>query len=150
MKKTLQEEKDRYLQIVEQMSYGFKPTENSEQSNSSKYSDTLKDIANSGYDETEAMNMNNNLQIDDHVFCPTHTLSISVSDGGEDKEDIMFTVKIFPDTKIVDVSFNKNDYNKEQVEQAKQMVLQRLSKTMWPSGCSFSLKNPKGNNSVEF
>jgi hypothetical protein len=67
-----------------------------------------------------------------------------------EKDEIMFTVKIFPDTKIIDVDFNENDYDKKQVEQAKQMVLQALSKTMWPAGCSFSLKNPKGNNSVEF
>jgi hypothetical protein len=60
MKKTLEEEKQRFQQILEHgatnMSMGFKPNQNDEEKTSQKYHDTLKDIANSGYDETTGHN----------------------------------------------------------------------------------------------
>lgn len=46
MKKTLEEEKERILEISRKIN------EQDELSNTQKYNDTLKDIANSGYNET--------------------------------------------------------------------------------------------------
>jgi len=144
MKKTLKEEKQRIVKLMEQGIGDFGGPE-------------PKAVGGNNPDQPPANNpqsQGRQMELDDHVYCPLHIFMISAHPAGEgryDKDAIDFTVKgdvNMQTLKIVNVDVN-DDYTDEEIDQSRQLVEKAIRKFGIPSGASFLLSNPKGGN-LEF
>ena len=104
---------------------------------------------------SQAPNNGGEMELDDHVFCPTHIFMISVNEKGENrynKDSIEFKVEGDSNMGNLKITHMEDfeDYSEEQLQQARKLVENAIRRSiLFPSGCSFSLRNHE-DSSVEF